>query len=427
MELQWLVFYVFFVAFVWVAFRRMRRQGIRDRSTDAAAAAEEDERDAAVRAGAGVGEGSSPPLKLARSGRGGRCDGATASVGPNWEMTRGASGSSLGGRRDEERPTRLEAAETLDAGAVDVARSPVLGEGGAAFVCRGSFHGGAVAIKSPRRRGSRELRDLRREADLHAGLRHPHVLQVYGFCGGEAPGLVLELGDQSLFDLLHDASGEPNADWARAPVAAALTVARDLSSALVFLHSRRVAHRDVKSDNVLLVNGAVKLCDFGLAAGPFPVPRDGDGDLRPVGTLAWMAPELHARATPATTPVGDDHRLPPPPPGTPTKRRSPLDGDAWFRSDVYSFGVVLFEIITGDSPWRGHDAKDIRDALARGERPAAPKLHKSPVLDTTCRVCLRPAEFRPKKLEPDVVANFDVFIEWHRRDRLPQAAQPASP
>ena len=226
-----------------------------------------------------------------------RSDGATASVQP-WGT--GASRSVWSSAGSASALLGFEEIETLAAGATAVhATSSLLGEGGANVVYRGAFHGADVAIKSPRTAGERELRDLRREAELMAGLRHPRVAEVFGWRDGpEHPGIVLELGLGSLFDAIHDDAGRPRAAWAARDPSDVLGIARDVASAVAFLHARRVAHRDVKSDNVLLApGGAAKLCDFGLAAS-FCGDKAGDRYQRPVGTLAWMAPELHGRRPP---------------------------------------------------------------------------------------------------------------------------------
>ena len=353
-----------------------------------------------------------------------RSEGATASVAPcvaspTSASSRGLSGafSSCGSLADP--ATWILPVEELRAGATTVVAADVLGEGGASVVYGGTFHGVAVAIKSPRAsRGDRALVALRREAATMASLRHPNVLQIFGWRNGpDLPGAVLEVGEVSLFDILHDAkTGGPREAWRGAPLAVVLRHARDLAAAVAFLHSVGVAHRDVKSDNLLLVpGGALKLCDFGLAASWGP---EDDWDLgddwgakrryqRPVGTLAWMAPELHDRSRCADG-QEEDHRLPPPPPGTPTRLPRTMTRADWTRCDVYSCGVVLFEIATGDAPFRGLGADAITTRVRSGERPQAPTLHASPVLESTIRACLRPRTTRAQQLDEDVALTLDV-------------------
>ncbi|CAO2607323.1 Sperm motility kinase Z [Lemmus lemmus] len=92
-----------------------------------------------------------------------------------------------------------------------------------------------------------------------------------------------------------------------------------LASAVHFLHERRIAHRDIKLENILLGEGGkVKLCDFGLAT----QLREGQMLEELWGTLPYLAPEILA--------------------GT------PYDGMA---GDMWSLGVVLYVLVTGRLPY----------------------------------------------------------------------------
>jgi len=109
-------------------------------------------------------------------------------------------------------------------------------------------------------------------------------------------------------------------------------VARQLAAALAFLHARRLVHRDVKPENVMLYDAAcrlVKLGDFGVAR------RSGTVVCRVCAGTAYTAPEVCSRA------LGQTYRVDP-------------------TTDVWAFGVVLFALMTGNFPWRvaHHDADD---------------------------------------------------------------------
>jgi serine/threonine protein kinase len=113
----------------------------------------------------------------------------------------------------------------------------------------------------------------------------------------------------------------------------------DTARGMVYLHSRSIIHRDVKSGNLLLDDsGVIKVADFGLARAHGPTSNL----LTLVGTYPYMAPEL-------------------------------LDSQPYNSSvDVYSFGVVMWECLTRDEPFRGYSPMQIVATLLRGERPKLP-------------------------------------------------------
>lgn len=103
-----------------------------------------------------------------------------------------------------------------------------------------------------------------------------------------------------------------------------------LIAALVFCHSKGVAHRDVKLDNIMLdTAGNLKLIDFGLCKA-----QDGASCKEEVGSIEYVAPEV-------------------------IKKK----GYNGFQSDVYSAGVVLFALLCGEFPFPVVKIKGHRDGL----------------------------------------------------------------
>ncbi|XP_022974439.1 serine/threonine-protein kinase STY17-like [Cucurbita maxima] len=121
-----------------------------------------------------------------------------------------------------------------------------------------------------------------------------------------------------------------------------IQIALHLSRGLSYLHSKKIVHRDVKTENMLLDSQrTLKIADFGVARVEAQNPRDMTGE---TGTLGYMAPEV-------------------------------LDGKPYNRRcDVYSFGICLWEIYCCDMPYPDLSFADVSSAVVRQNlRPDIPK------------------------------------------------------
>ncbi len=177
-----------------------------------------------------------------------------------------------------------------------------LAEGTFGRVYQGSYFGTAVAVKLLFQAdvvaniGKYILREL---AMLRA-VTHPNIVQFLGLCRhGQDVFVVTEYvprGD--LMEVLHSPDVAP-ISWSLA-----VHLMTEITKPLAFLHSRRVIHRDIKLENVLVgQNWSIKLCDFGFARCMDNVdvrPAANDEDARHhrmrrmtvAGTDQWMAPEV---------------------------------------------------------------------------------------------------------------------------------------
>ncbi|HET6423062.1 MAG TPA: FHA domain-containing serine/threonine-protein kinase [Planctomycetaceae bacterium] len=207
----------------------------------------------------------------------------------------------------------------------------VLGLGGMGWIYQAvdTQTGQLVALKSMRQDFQRDqgmLARFQQEANVGMRLEHPHIARTYslGTAGG-LPYLTMELvAGPNLQELLHYEG--------RVPWEQACELGRQIALALEYAHRRGVIHRDVKPQNVLVdPEGQVRLLDFGLS-----MFQEGETGAEfsfamifgheSVGTWDFAAPE---------------------------QIRDSLAADA--RSDIYSLGGTLFAIMTGFSPWDGHD------------------------------------------------------------------------
>ncbi len=171
-------------------------------------------------------------------------------------QTGGAAGLSEVTLDDEPMPERIGAFQIEE----------LLGRGGMGAVYKGSRadadfdHQVAIKVVRPGIVTDRLAERFRRERQILAGLRHPHIAQLYD--GGEtpdgAPFIVMELVDGiSLGRWL--AKEEP-------PLEQRLTIMRQICAAVEFAHQNLIVHRDLTPGNVLVTSeGAAKLIDFGIA------------------------------------------------------------------------------------------------------------------------------------------------------------------
>ncbi len=153
---------------------------------------------------------------------------------------------------------------------------------------------------------------LAQEFQLLAGLRHPHIISVldYGFDTERMPFFTM--------DLLSAAQTVVEAGR-NLPLSEQITLIIQMLQALTYLHRRGVLHNDLKPANVLVVEGQVKLLDFGLSAA---AGQSSGG----AGTWAYMAPEVMRGAS---------------------KGRNPSSR----ASDLFAVGVMAYEMVVGQRPF----------------------------------------------------------------------------
>uniref|UniRef100_A0A9J8AUX2 mitogen-activated protein kinase kinase kinase n=2 Tax=Cyprinus carpio TaxID=7962 RepID=A0A9J8AUX2_CYPCA len=188
-----------------------------------------------------------------------------------------------------------------------------VGSGAQGAVFLGKFHGEDVAVKKVRDIKETEIKHLRK-------LKHPNIITFKGVCT-QAPCycIIMEYCAQGqLYEVLRAGRKiTPSllVDWAMG-----------IAGGMNYLHLHKIIHRDLKSPNMLITHDdLVKISDFGTSK----ELRDKSTKMSFAGTVAWMAPEV-IRNEPVSEKV-----------------------------DIWSFGVVLWEMLTGEIPYKDVDSSAI--------------------------------------------------------------------
>jgi hypothetical protein len=265
-------------------------------------------------------------------------------------------------------------------GRFDVLDQVGAGSFGTVFKARDPELDRIVAIKVPRAgilSNSDDLQRFLREARSVAQLRHPSIVPVHEV--GQQDGMPYLVNEfvqgMTLADLISGSRPSPQ-EIAR--------LVADVADALQYAHERGVVHRDVKPSNVMLDEaGKPHLMDFGLAR------RDGaeatltfEGQV--LGTPAYMSPE-QAR--------GESHLV---------------DG----RSDVYSLGVILYQLLTGQLPFRGTARMLLHQVMYAEPKPPRGLNRSIPRdLETVCLKALTKEPRRRYATAAELAADLRRFLD----------------
>ncbi len=249
-----------------------------------------------------------------------------------------------------------------------------------------------------------EVEQFLREARTVAQLKHPNIVGIHEV-GREGDTVYI------VTDLIR---GVPLSDWLtgqRLTVREAAELCRKIADALHHTHQMGVIHRDLKPQNIMIdADRQPHLTDFGLArreAGEITMTLDG----QVLGTPAYMSPEQAQ---------GQAHRAGP-------------------GSDLYSLGVILFELLTGELPFRGN-ARMLIHQVIHEEAPSPRELNGNVPLDleTICLKCLEKEPERRYATAMELSAELGRFLagepihahpvtllgrtwRWCRRNRVTSA------
>ncbi|MBN3323691.1 M3K13 kinase, partial [Atractosteus spatula] len=237
------------------------------------------------------------------SGSGGFLEGLFGCLRPVWNIIGKAYSTDY----------KLQQQDTWEVPFEEISELQWLGSGAQGAVFLGKFHSEEVAIKKVREQKETDIKHLRK-------LKHPNIIAFKGVCT-QAPCycIIMEYcAHGQLYEVLRAGrkiTPRLLVDWASG-----------IASGMNYLHLHKIIHRDLKSPNVLVThNDTVKISDFGTSK----ELSDKSTKMSFAGTVAWMAPEV-IRNEPVSEKV-----------------------------DIWSFGVVLWELLTGEIPYKDVDSSAI--------------------------------------------------------------------
>ncbi|XP_051637731.1 mitogen-activated protein kinase kinase kinase 13 isoform X1 [Manacus candei] len=251
----------------------------------------------------GAGDDVKVQFNRSGSGSGGFLEGLFGCLRPVWNIIGKAYSTDY----------KLQQQDTWEVPFEEISELQWLGSGAQGAVFLGKFRAEEVAIKKVRDQNETDIKHLRK-------LKHPNIIAFKGVCT-QAPCycIIMEYcAHGQLYEVLRagrKVTPRLLVDWSTG-----------IASGMNYLHLHKIIHRDLKSPNVLVTHtDAVKISDFGTSK----ELSDKSTKMSFAGTVAWMAPEV-IRNEPVSEKV-----------------------------DIWSFGVVLWELLTGEIPYKDVDSSAI--------------------------------------------------------------------
>jgi eukaryotic-like serine/threonine-protein kinase len=214
-----------------------------------------------------------------------------------------------------------------------------MGSAGEVYCARDRNLGRTVALKLLSDQSAEDVRArFIQEAKAASALNHPNILTVY-----EAGAY--EKIDYIVMEYIEGQTLRERLKEGRLPLAQLLNISAQMCAALSVAHGAGIIHRDVKPDNVMIrKDGLVKLLDFGLAKikDQQSAIKGGTKPGTLLGTVGYMSPEQ-------------------------------VEGEAAdARADIFALGSMIYEMVSGQPPFRADNPIDTMYAIMKLEPPPIP-------------------------------------------------------
>ncbi|CAK93859.1 unnamed protein product (macronuclear) [Paramecium tetraurelia] len=178
---------------------------------------------------------------------------------------------------------------------------------------------------------NQKMNNIKREISILKRINHSNIIKlIYAIEDRKSINLVMEyISNQSLAVYVKSKTKR------LLPIQEGLYIFQQLANAIKYLHSKNIAHRDIKMENILLLtDNYVKLIDFGFSI----CIQDNQKVNVFCGTPSYMSPELVTKVP-----------------------HNPLCSDIW------SLGILLYRMLLGEYPFKGHNDKELYKAIQQNK------------------------------------------------------------